>query len=228
MADEGRRDQHLAARQTQAIPREKPVSKPLSTRRLGRSFFARPATEVAPELLGRVLVRTLPGGHRMAARIVEAEAYEENDPCSHAFGGRQTPRNEVMFGRPGLLYVYFTYGMHFCSNVVTWSEERGSAVLLRAAEPLDGLRAMERRRGTHDIRNLCSGPAKLTQAFDFGRRQNGVDLAAVSSAIRIEYGRPIDERSIGRTPRIGVGDGPGSKRAWRFVAKGNPFASRRS
>ena len=105
-------------------------------RRLGRAFFARPSTEVAPELLGRILVRTDHDGGRVAARIVEVEAYEEGDPASHSYRGR-TPRTEVMFGRPGHLYVYFTYGMHHCMNVVTGRPGEGSAVLLRAAEPID-------------------------------------------------------------------------------------------
>jgi DNA-3-methyladenine glycosylase len=202
------------------------VSERLSTRRLPRSFFARRATSVAPDLLGRVLVSTLPSGRRLSGRIVETEAYEQNDPCSHSFGGRQTPRNTVMFGRPALLYVYFTYGMHFCSNVVTGADGDGSAVLLRALVPLEGIDTMARRRRTMDERNLCSGPAKLAQAFGFGRAQNGADLASSLSAIRIEAGGEIPRRSVARTPRVGVGDGPGSERLWRFVVKNEPFTSR--
>ena len=144
--------------------------------RLPRSFFARPSTVVAPELLGRVLVRVLPDGTRLAARLVEVEAYEQGDPASHSYRGRPTPRTEVMFGPPGRLYVYFTYGMHFCSNVVTGPNGCGSAVLLRAAEPLDGLEAMAANRGTDGLRLLCSGPARLTQAFGIGRDDNGADL----------------------------------------------------
>ena len=145
-------------------------------RRLPRSFFARPATVVAPELLGRVVVRILPNGTRLAARLVEVEAYEQGDPASHSYRGRPTPRTEVMFGPPGRLYVYFTYGRHFCSNVVTGPDDHGSAVLLRAAEPLEGLEVMASHRGTDRPRLLCSGPARLTQAFAIARADNGTDL----------------------------------------------------
>ena len=146
--------------------------------RLPRRFYARPSTVVARELLGRVFVRAGRGSARVAARIVETEAYEQTDPASHSFRGL-TPRNAVMFGPAGHLYVYFTYGMHFCMNVVTDREGWGSAVLLRAAEPLEGLASMRRRRGTPDVRLLCAGPARLTQAFGIDRRFDGhrfVDL----------------------------------------------------
>ncbi|HZD17686.1 MAG TPA: DNA-3-methyladenine glycosylase, partial [Actinomycetota bacterium] len=141
-------------------------------RRLPRAFFARPSTVVAPDLLGRVLVRRLPGGGRLAARLVEVEAYQEDDPASHSFRGR-TQRNAVMFGPPGHLYVYFTYGMHFCSNVVTGHTGQGSAVLLRAAEPLEGVEIMAANRGVDAVRLLCSGPARLAEAFGIDRWANG-------------------------------------------------------
>jgi DNA-3-methyladenine glycosylase len=111
-----------------------------------RRFYARPATIVAPELLGHILVRALPTGERLRVRIVETEAYEQDDPASHAFRGI-TARNRVMFGTAGHLYVYFTYGMHHCMNVVTGRKGEGSAVLLRAAQPIDGLEVMGRGRG---------------------------------------------------------------------------------
>lgn len=162
----------------------------------------------------------------MSARIVETEAYEEDDPASHSFQGRRTPRNEVMFGKPGLLYVYFTYGMHFCSNVITGREGEGSAVLLRAAEPLEGLGAMARRRKTTNDRLLCSGPARLAQALGFARPQNGLDLAEPRAVVRIEAGNPARARDIAITPRIGVGDGEGARRPWRFVVARDPYSSR--
>ena len=143
--------------------------------RLPRGFFARPATAVAPELLGRILVRQLPDGSRLAGRLVEVEAYGPKDPSSHAFRG-PTPRNLVMFGPPGRLYVYFTYGMHFCANVVTGQDGEGSAVLLRAVEPLEGLETMAVHRGLEEPRLLCAGPGRLTQALAIGRPENGADL----------------------------------------------------
>ena len=190
-------------------------------RRLPRSFFERPATEVAPDLLGRVLVRVLPGGERLAARIVEAEAYMDRDPASHSYRGR-TPRNEVMFGPPGRLYVYFTYGMHFCMNVVTGHEGEGSAVLLRAGEPLRGLATMRARRGTSDVRRLCAGPARWTQAFSIGRAENGADLVR-GRAVYLLDGVPAPRSTIVRTTRVGVG--VAVDRRWRFVIERDPFVS---
>ena len=165
-------------------------------RRLPRSFFARRSTVVAPELLGRVVVRILPDGTRLAGRLVEVEAYQQGDPASHSFRGRPTPRTEVMFGPPGRLYVYFTYGQHFCSNVVTGPEGYGSAVLLRAAEPLDGFETMAANRGTDAVRLLCSGPARLTRAFEIDRADNGTDLVSDPSLFLLAglAGRPARDR----------------------------------
>src|SRR5712691_12608784 len=147
----------------------------MAGRRLSRSFYRRPAVEVAPDLLGSVLVRVLPDGLRLAGRIVETEAYEPGDPASHAFRGK-TQRNAVMFGPPGHLYVYFTYGNHWMMNTVTRSRGEGSAVLLRATEPIEGVDAMARHRGRDSIRDLCSGPGKLAQALAVDRRHDGADL----------------------------------------------------
>ena len=191
-------------------------------RRLPRSFFARPSTVVAPELLGRVLVRVLPDGTRLAARLVEVEAYQQGDPASHSYRGRPTPRTEVMFGVPGLLYVYFTYGMHFCSNVVTGPDGYGSAVLLRAAEPLDGFEAMGANRGTDRLRLLCSGPARLTQALAIGGDDNGTDLVK-DPAMYLLAGSPVGPRTVGRSPRVGVR--VGVERRWRFFERGSAFVS---
>jgi DNA-3-methyladenine glycosylase len=190
-------------------------------RRLPRSFFERPATAVAPELLGRVLVRITADGVRVAARLVEVEAYEETDPASHAYGGR-TPRNEVMFGPPGHLYVYFTYGMHFCSNVVTGEGGRGSAVLLRAAEPLEGLEVMAANRGRPASHELCSGPARLAQAFGIGRAENGVDLIR-DPRLFVLSGEPLLPGSIARSTRVGVR--VGTERRWRYFERGSAFVS---
>lgn len=197
-------------------------SGPRPGRRLPRSFFARPATVVAPDLLGRVLVRVLPDGARLAARLVEVEAYEQGDPASHSYRGRPTPRTEVMFGPPGRLYVYFTYGQHFCSNVVTGPDGRGSAVLLRAAEPLDGLDVMASHRGVDAPRLLCSGPARLTQAFAITRAAGGTDLVKDPSLFLLD-GTPLGARAIARSTRVGVN--AGVERRWRFFERGSAFVS---
>jgi DNA-3-methyladenine glycosylase len=190
------------------------------SRRLPRSFFARPATEVAPELLGHVLVRLLPEGTRLSARLVEVEAYEPDDPGSHAFRG-MTPRNEVMFGPPGHLYVYFTYGMHFCMNAVTRRAGEGSAVLLRAGEPLEGLEEMRGRRGRDRPADLCSGPGRFTQALGIARPENGVDLVR-GDVVWIERGTaPVG--SVGNGIRVGVHD---TSRSWRYWLEGNAFVSK--
>jgi DNA-3-methyladenine glycosylase len=191
-------------------------------RRLPRSFFARASTRVAPELLGRVLVRILPSGERLAVRLVETEAYQEDDPASHSFRGR-TVRTDVMFGPPGHLYVYFTYGMHFCMNVVTGRTGEGSAVLLRSAEPLDGLDAMRALRGVDDVRALCSGPGKLCQALGVDRSNNGDDVAR-GSGLSLHVGSPVPAEGIQATPRIGIRQA--ADRPWRFVVRGDPFVSR--
>jgi DNA-3-methyladenine glycosylase len=187
--------------------------------RLARSFYARPAQEVAPDLLGQVLVRAFPDGSRASVRIVEVEAYGPDDPASHAFRG-ETPRNAVMFGRPGFLYVYFTYGMHHCMNVVTGRVGEGSAVLLRAAEPLEGMESMAARRGRDGALDLCSGPGRLTQALAIDRRDDGQDLVA-GRDLWMEVGSRHEAVAVGN--RVGVRE---TSRPWRFWLEGNPFVSR--
>ena len=170
-----------------------------------------------------MLARRLPGGV-LRARIVECEAYQEGDPASHSFRG-PTPRNEIMFGPAGHLYVYFTYGMHWCMNIVTGGAGEGSAVLLRAGEPLEGLDEMARRRGREAVRDLCAGPAKWTQAFGVDRGCNGADLVR-GRDVWVERGPAPPPESIEVTPRVGLTvavDEP-----WRFVMAGSPWASRRS
>ncbi len=195
-----------------------------SSQRLSRSFYARPSPKVAPDLLGRVLVRRLPSGRLLAARIVETEAYQQDDPASHSFRGR-TPRTEVMFGPPGHLYVYFTYGMHYCMNVVTAWRGEGSAVLLRAAEPLEGLADMARRRGTNDPKLLCSGPARLAQAFGVTTRHNGTDLVNDGRGdLWVLTGRAVPGTSVAVGRRVGIRTGV--ERPWRFAIDRDPFVSR--
>jgi DNA-3-methyladenine glycosylase len=191
-------------------------------RRLPRSFYARRATAVAPDLLGRVLVRRLGSGVRLAARIVETEAYEPHDPASHAYRGR-TARNAVMFGTPGHLYVYFTYGMHHCMNAVTGRAGEGMAVLLRAAEPIEGVTEMRTRRGREPTRDLCSGPAKLCQAFGIDRSFDGADLVR-GPDLWIADGASVPAARVVAGPRVGIR--VGNEYAWRFWVADDPFVSR--
>jgi DNA-3-methyladenine glycosylase len=194
----------------------------MALRKLDRAFYMRPTRTVARLLLGKYLVRRL-GGDLLVGRIVEVEAYlDHGDPASHAYRGR-TRRNETMFQSGGRLYVYFTYGMHFCSNVVTEEEGKGCAVLLRALEPVRGFGAMAKGRGHIDHLDLCSGPAKLCQAFGIGSSENGTDLCGRSIWIAEDTGAKSDEK-IGRSTRIGITSG--TEHHWRYFLKNNSFVSR--
>ena len=191
----------------------------MTPERLPRSFYARPATDVAPDLLGHVLVRAFADGTRAAARIVEVEAYAPDDPASHAFRG-ETPRNATMFGPPGHLYVYFTYGMHFCMNAVCGRAGEGTAVLLRAGEPVEGIEEMRARRDRERTVELCSGPGRFTQAFGVARADDGADLVDGGS-IWVEQGSNAGPIETGI--RVGVHE---TTRSWRYWLDGNPFVSR--
>jgi DNA-3-methyladenine glycosylase len=152
---------------------------------------------------------------------VETEAYGSQDPASHAFKG-QTVRNAVMFGAPGHLYVYFTYGMHYCMNAVTGRAGEGTAVLLRAAEPIQGLDEMRRRRGRPRQRDLCSGPAKLCQAFGVDRSFDGADLVR-GNDLWIAEGTAVPRSLVVVGPRVGIR--VGLEHAWRFSVGGDPHVS---
>jgi DNA-3-methyladenine glycosylase len=166
-------------------------------RRLSRAFFARPVLAVAPELLGCTVTHA-----GVTIRLTEVEAYDgANDPGSHAFRG-QTPRTRVMFGEPGGLYVYFTYGMHFCANLVCGPPGAASAVLLRAGEVIGGLDlARSRRVGVID-RDLARGPARLTMTLALNRDQNGIDTVATDSplVIRVAAGSPSGTSAVTGSP----------------------------
>jgi DNA-3-methyladenine glycosylase len=197
---------------------------------LSRDFFSQDTLTVARLLLGKRLVRRL-DGHRLAGRIVEAEAYigEEDKGC-HASVGR-TQRNEVMFGPPGHAYVYFTYGMHWMFNVVTEPEGFPAAVLIRALEPVEGIAIMARNRHGRDGVNLCSGPAKLTQALGITRALNGADLCARRGAeLWIEDATPIPAAQIAAGPRIGLNNTPEPWKSipWRFYVRDSLFVSKRA
>lgn len=184
-----------------------------------RRFYARDTLNVAGALLGRLLVHESPEG-TVAGRIVEVEAYRgADDPGSHAFRGR-TRRNATMFGPPGHLYVYFTYGMHHCSNIVAEAEGVAGAVLLRAVEPVEGLELMAMRRGLRERRLLASGPGRLSQAFGFERKLDGIDL--VGGEVWVGSRRQI-RGPVFASRRIGITMGRDS--VWRFFEKG-PWTSR--
>lgn len=179
-----------------------------------------PSREVAPALLGATLTHESEDG-RVVVRLTEVEAYDgPGDPASHAYRGR-TPRNEVMFGPAGRLYVYFSYGMHWCGNVVTGPEGRASAVLLRAGEVVEGAALARARRGPRVAeRSLARGPANLMQALGLDRSADGLDLVA-GGAVRLEPGDPVDEVATG--PRVGVS--VAHEVPWRFWVPGDPTVS---
>src|ERR1700761_2167194 len=154
-----------------------PAKPPALGRQLKRSFFARSVHEVAPDLIGATLLFNGVGGV-----IVEVEAYHHTDPAAHSYNG-PTPRNEVMFGPPGYVYVYRSYGIHWCVNFVCEEIGSASAVLIRALEPTRGLAVMRRRRGLDDARALCSGPGKLTEALGITRDHNALALDAPPFAL---------------------------------------------
>ncbi|MGH7194034.1 MAG: DNA-3-methyladenine glycosylase [Candidatus Saccharimonadales bacterium] len=187
------------------------------------AFLERPAPEAAPLLLGCVLERRL-DGHTLRARIVETEAYDQTDVASHSYRGR-TPRSEVMFGPSGHLYVYFTYGMHYCCNIVTGPEGHGAAVLIRAVEPLAGEDVMSKLRGGRHGHGLTNGPAKFCQAFAIDRRLNGHYLAKSSFRLIPPDEIPVyDTDGIVTTTRIGISRGKDVP--WRFYVRDNPWVSR--
>ncbi|MGW3341528.1 DNA-3-methyladenine glycosylase [Streptomyces sp. NPDC001009] len=192
---------------------------------LPREFFDRPVLEVAPDLLGRLLIRTTPDGPT-ALRLTEVEAYDgPNDPGSHAYRGR-TPRNEVMFGPPGHVYVYFTYGMWHCMNLVCGPEGTASGVLLRAGEIVEGAElARERRLSARDDKELAKGPARLATALDVDRALDGTDACTPGETpLRILAGTPVPSEQVRSGPRTGVA-GDGGAHPWRFWVADDPTVS---
>ncbi|HEY4091288.1 MAG TPA: DNA-3-methyladenine glycosylase [Luteibacter sp.] len=188
---------------------------------LPRSFFQRDAREVGPQLLNKVLA----SADGRAGRIVEVEAYVGAiDPAAHTFRGK-TKRNEVMFGPAGHMYVYFTYGMHWCANTVCGDEGEGNGVLMRALEPIAGLELMRAARPKiRRDKELCSGPARLTQAMGITGEKNGIDLVRARDGYTVlDDGTPPPENVPG-SARIGIREG--TDLLWRWYIAGNPNVSK--
>src|SRR5437868_9750137 len=187
-------------------------------RLLARPFYDRPVLEVARDLLGAVVVH-----NDVAVRLAEVEAYAGgHDPASHAFRGR-TRRTAVMFGAGGHAYVYFTYGMHFCMNLVTGPDGQASAVLLRAGEVVAGHdTAMARRAGAAE-RDLARGPARLTMALGIAREQDGVDVTSARSSLQVRRGTPVADAVVRWGPRVGVSTA--RELPWRAWIDGDPTVS---
>ncbi|MFT8315297.1 MAG: DNA-3-methyladenine glycosylase [Clostridium sp.] len=201
--------------------------------KLKREFYNRDTVEVAKDLLGKILVHSV-GGKITSGKIVEVEAYKGIiDKAAHTYNGRRTERVEVMYGKPGLSYVFFIYGMHYCMNVVTREEGIGEAVLIRALQPVDGMEIMSERRYNlpfeelkeKQIINLTNGPSKLCKAMDIDKRGcNGIDLCEDILFIKESHKEPFD---IGISKRIGIDyAGEAKDFPWRFFIEGNKFVSK--
>lgn len=222
MADMGSAEQRsarrISLRMAQKPAKAPGVSRPrrnAAAKRLTRAFFAREVLAVAPELIGATFLVDGVGG-----TIVEVEAYHHTDPAAHSFRG-PTPRNQVMFGPPGFAYVYRSYGIHWCMNFVCEVEGSASAVLIRAIEPTFGIDEMRRRRGLEDVRALCSGPGKLTEAMGITIAHNGLALDALPIEL---FARPEDVEVV---TGVRIGITKAVELLWRFGLKGSRFVSKR-
>ncbi|HEU0129783.1 MAG TPA: DNA-3-methyladenine glycosylase [Mycobacteriales bacterium] len=192
----------------------------MSRRPLGRSVFERPVLEVARDLLGRDVSCESPQG-TVVVRLSEVEAYRgADDMGSHAYRGK-TSRNEVMFGPAGFVYVYFTYGMHWCMNLVCQAEGEAAAVLLRAGRVIGGGEIAASRRGRSTERDLARGPARLCQALGIDGACNGADL--LRGPVRVLPGVPVDDAVVRTGPRVGVARG--AELPWRYYVDGDPTVS---
>lgn len=200
----------------------------IRSKKINKNFYKRELLLVAEELLGKILVKK-EGNKLLAGRIVEVEAYDgDTDRAAHSFGG-MTKRNEVMFNEGGLLYVYMSYGVHYCCNVVTGIKGKGTAVLIRAVEPVEGIKKMiENRFGRtlnneREIYNLTNGPGKVCKAFDINIHDSGTELTG--GKIYILDGMLKDNELIGISKRIGITKS--RELPWRYFIKDNPYLSRK-
>ena len=194
----------------------------MKVRKLPKEFYLQKCATVAKKLLGKTLVR-MQNDYIYSGIIVETEAYPgKNDPASHTYKGK-TKRNEAMFIRGGTAYVYFTYGNHYCFNVVTEAEGIGSAVLIRAVEPVLGIEKMKKNRSVNDIFKLTNGPGKLAKAFKIDKKLNGADLSRNVIFImegNTNYNKILSSRRIGITKN--------TKKNLRFYLEANPFVSKKN
>jgi len=190
-----------------------------------REFYRRNTIDVAKDLLGKILVRVI-NGKILSGIIVESEAYRSiDDPASHSYRGK-TERNSVMFGEVGHAYVYFTYGNHYCLNIVAKENAvPAGAVLIRAIEPMKGIKQMQKFRRISDLSNLTNGPGKLTKALNVTKKQNGTDVTK-NGELYILNGMDVDSSSIMATSRIGIR--VALDKRWRFLIADNKFVSRRA
>ena len=198
---------------TRSLP-SRTANAPVLGRPLRRAFFGRSVHEVAPDLIGATFLVNGVGGI-----IVELEAYHHTEPAAHSFNG-PTPRNRVMFGPPGFVYVYRSYGIHWCINFVCEKQGSASAVLIRALQPTRGIATMRRRRKLQDERSLCSGPGKLTEALAITHAQNGLPLDMPPIAL---YAR-VEKPEVVTGVRIGITKA--AELPWRYGLKGSKFLSR--
>ncbi len=197
--------------------------------KLPSTFYTRITLIVAKSLLGKIFIRKI-GNKILSGKIIEVEAYLRNDPACHAYRG-MTERNKVMFNGGGHLYVYFTYGIHYCANIVTNKKGIGEAVLIRAVEPIGGIEVMMKnrfkdgahRKDGHHLKDLTNGPAKFAQAFGMTMKQNGISL--LGDEIFIAEGETIPSSKIVTTTRIGIS--VAQEKKWRFYIKDNLWVSKR-
>ncbi|HEX8182417.1 MAG TPA: DNA-3-methyladenine glycosylase [Candidatus Saccharimonadales bacterium] len=183
-------------------------------------ILAGPTDLAARRLLGCILIREL-NGKKVVSRIVETEAYNQTDAASHSYRG-VTPRTAIMFGPPGHLYVYFTYGMHYCCNVVTGAVGQGAAVLIRAVEPIEGIDILAQNRRGRTGLDMTNGPAKLCQAMRIDKALNGHDLR--TTPLQLEVQDPVSPDRIVQTTRIGIKQAQDVP--WRFYIRGNQYVSK--
>lgn len=186
-------------------------------------FLDEPSEVVAPKLLGCYLARKIDNGQTLRFKIVEVEAYHQSDEASHSFRG-VSPRNQVMFGPSGTLYVYFTYGMHYCCNIVTDKNDYGSAVLLRALEPDENTKDyLEKAYPDKPVNQLTNGPAKLCKILGIDKNLNGHDLRL--KPLTLSVGEPLKSENIIMTTRVGISRGIDAQ--LRFYIKDNNYISKK-